>query len=258
MPFHRPLGPMRTPPSPRAFAHDVTESPREAGLIGKAGPEGDIHDRQAGREQKIPRALDPPVDEPAMGRHAEAGFERACKMADRKAASLRQLGETHRAVELLANHLGRQPLLPGRQAASGQRRLPRQPGISLQDMGTEDQAQLIEHQRTGPVARAHQGQDPARELGYDGIVFADGEFIGADRLDTMIARDLVQPGSRHMIMDIVSPRRSAWGMTATKEKKRDDGSGLHMRRLGMVKFPRPWQIADAGWISGHVERIFLR
>src|SRR5580692_3051948 len=124
-------------------------------------------------------------------------------MAEGHAAFLRDPGQKNSTIEVLAQKLGRPALLTGREAACGDFRQASQAAISLDQVRAEHQAELVQRKRAGPFRGPNMRQDVFGQLCDDEIVFAYSEPVYPDRLNFMIARDLVKAFARHMVMDII-------------------------------------------------------
>src|ERR1700722_11005957 len=124
-------------------------------------------------------------------------------MADLHAAVPCDTGEKNSTIEVFAQKLGRPALLPGREAARADFRQANQAAISLDQVRTECQAELVQRKRARPFCGSNMRQDVFGQLCDDEIVFAYSELVGPDRLGLVIARNLVEAFSRHMVMDIV-------------------------------------------------------
>src|SRR3984885_8131792 len=124
-------------------------------------------------------------------------------MADGHAAFPCDPGQKNTTVEVFAQKLGRSALLPEREAACDDFRQANQAAISLDQVRAEHQAELVQRKRAGPFCGPDMRQDAFGQLCDDEIVFAYSELVYPDRLDLVIARNLVEAFARHMVMDVV-------------------------------------------------------
>jgi hypothetical protein len=62
---------------------------------------------------------------------------------------------------------------------------------------------VIQRQRTGPFPGPYQWQNAFGQLRDDEVVFANAKLVSPDRLDLMIAGNIVETHARDVVMDIV-------------------------------------------------------
>lgn len=70
-------------------------------------------------------------------------------------------------------------------------------------MRAHNEAELIERDGARPVLRTYEGKDIFCELGQHDVMLAYREFVRAYWFHSMIARDLIQPSFRDMVVHIV-------------------------------------------------------
>src|ERR1700734_1669384 len=98
-------------------------------------------------------------------------------MTHRQTAFMRHVGKMDVPVETLPDHLGGAPRLPGSKSTLFGRPQRRKARIGPQHMRTENEAELVQRERTRPVARADERKDILGELGQHDVVLAYRQLV---------------------------------------------------------------------------------
>ena len=108
---------------------------------------------------------------------AKGYFERAGKVARGKSAFARNIREPNPAMHVLMKKFCRSSLLPRRKASVGMPRRFLEYTVSLDEMRSEDETELIEGKRGRSVAPPEERKNALRYLGHNEIVFEHCQTI---------------------------------------------------------------------------------
>ena len=124
-------------------------------------------------------------------------------MAGGKPAFSGDVRHADAAMHVLMKDFRRSSLLPRRQSSLGMARRLLEYAVALDEMRTEDEAELIEGKHRRSVAAAEKRKNTLRDLRHNQIIFEHCQAIVIHTAEAEILGDVIESLTRNRIMNII-------------------------------------------------------